>query len=130
MSSRSQCEICQQPFQLLFSRNCIFSCANGIKQLKLYKNLLIVYLIFCVATFVYIGYCSYMESVHALNNDLQLILLVIGICLIIIMLGIGLKWCISSLWRKVVILEGIGTLNQNNSSRREFEENEITVDQF
>lgn len=58
-------------------------------------------------TVIYIGYCTHLNSLGSLSSNLQLILLIVGICLCIVAVVIGVKWVVSNLWIKVVILKRI-----------------------
>lgn len=106
-ASRSQCEICKHPFRIVADRRCLFSCGNGLKKLKENLTTSILYLLYTLITVVYVAYCSHLNSLGSLDSNLQLILLIVGICLILVMVVIALKWTTTNLWIKVVVLQKV-----------------------
>ena len=106
-ASRSQCEICKHPFRIVADRRCMFSCGNGIRNLKEHLTTSILFLLYSLVTIVYVAYCSHLNSKGSLNGNLQLILLIVGICLCLVMAVLALKWATTNLWVKVVVLQKV-----------------------
>jgi intracellular septation protein A len=89
------------------SKNCNFSCSNGLKSFKDNRTASILFIIYCIVIVIYGGYCLYLNSNKFLNNELQLILMAVGICLLLILFGILMKWLIKNMWIKLIVLERI-----------------------
>lgn len=51
-----------------------------------------MFVIFSLLTVVYIVYCSYINGRGELDDNLQLVLLIIGVCMILVVLIVLLRW--------------------------------------
>ena len=51
-----------------------------------------LFVVFSILTFVYIGYCLYVNSRGSLEENLQLVLLIVGTCLVLVLVIILGRW--------------------------------------
>lgn len=66
-----------------------------------------MFAVYCLLTFIYIGYVSYLYSSNLLDQQIQLILLIVGVCLSLIVIGLIIKWIITNLFVKTISLSKV-----------------------
>lgn len=107
VKSRCKCEICGKSYNLLFTKKCVLSCSNVGDYFKRSPLFSILFLIFTVLTFSFIGYCSYLNSKGQLDGNLQLVLLIIGVCMVIVLLVVLIRWVYLYLFLRMNVLVDI-----------------------
>lgn len=65
-----------------------------------------LFVVFSILTFVYIGYCLYVNSRGSLEENLQLVLLIVGTCLVLVLVIILGRWVYLYLFVSVCSLGG------------------------
>ena len=113
IKNKSKCELCGEPYNLIFTKRCILSCASALNYLKTNILFSIIFAVFTLLTLGYIGYCSYIYMKGDLNDNLQLVLLIIGICMVIVLVIVFLRWMYLYLFVTVNVLIDIKEVEGN-----------------
>lgn len=66
-----------------------------------------MFILFSLLTIVYIGYCTHIYSKGQLDDNLQLVLLIIGVCMVLVLLIVLFRWMYLYLFVTINVLVDI-----------------------